>query len=138
MTFTYTPLPAFQVSGIAQDFRGANNYRPNVIGDPYAPEGERTVQNWFNRSNVVVPTDPSQPFGNAERNSVRGPMFWQMDLALSRRIPMPWPAGARRVPRRVLQSPQPDQLPRAERQSQRSGVRNDYVDVWTHGRRKSG
>ena len=94
MTFTYTPLPAFQVSGIQQDFRGANNYRPNVTGDPYAPEGERTVQNWFNRNNVVVPTDPSQPFGNAERNSVRGPVFWQIDLALSRRVPMPWPAGA--------------------------------------------
>ena len=43
-----------------QDFRGANNYRPNVTGDPYAPEGERTVQNWFNRSNVVDP-DRSEP-----------------------------------------------------------------------------
>jgi hypothetical protein len=94
VTFTYTPLTTFQVSGIAQDFRGANNYRPNVIGDPYAPEAERTVQNWFNRSSVVVPTDPSQPFGNAERNSVRGPAFWQIDLALSRRIPMPWPSGS--------------------------------------------
>ena len=38
VTFIYTPLPAFQVSGIAQDFRGANNYRPNVVGGPYAPE----------------------------------------------------------------------------------------------------
>jgi hypothetical protein len=94
VTFTYTPLASFQVSGIQQDFRGANNYRPNVIGDPYAPESERTVQNWFNRSNVVVPTDPSQPFGNAERNSVRAPAFWQVDLALSRRIPMPWPSGS--------------------------------------------
>ncbi len=53
-----------------------------------------TVQNWFNRTNVVVPTDPSQPFGNATRNSVRGPLFWQTDLAVSRRIPMPWTAGA--------------------------------------------
>jgi hypothetical protein len=94
VTFIYVPLAAAQVSGIQQDFRGANNYRPNVTGDPYAPESERTVQNWFNRNNVVVPTDPSQPFGNAERNSVRGPAFWQVDLALSRRIPMPWPSGA--------------------------------------------
>jgi hypothetical protein len=94
VTFTYTPLAAFQVSGIQQDFRGANNYRPNVIGDPYAPKSERTVQNWFNRNNVVVPTDPSQPFGSAARNSVRGPAFWQIDLALSRRIPMPWPSGS--------------------------------------------
>lgn len=94
VTFIYTPGTAFQVSGIQQDFRGANNYRPNVTGDAYARESERTVQHWFNPNNVVIPTDPSQPFGNAARNSVRGPLFWQTDLALSRRIPMPWPSGA--------------------------------------------
>ena len=94
VTFQYTPGVAFQVSGIAQDFRGANNYRPNVNGDPLAPESERTITNWFNRNNVVAPTDPSQPFGNAARNSVRGPMFWQVDLMAGRRIRMPWPAGS--------------------------------------------
>jgi len=93
VTFTYTPLTSFQVSGIQQDFRGANNYRPNVIGDPYAPENQRTIQNWFNRDAVLVPTDPSQPFGNAPRNSVRGPAFWQIDLAVSRLVAMPWPSG---------------------------------------------
>ena len=94
VTFQYAPGVAFQVSGIAQDFRGANNYRPNVNGDPLAPEGQRTITNWFNRDAVVVPTDPSQPFGNAPRNSVRGPMFWQVDLMAGRRIRMPWPAGS--------------------------------------------
>jgi hypothetical protein len=94
VTFTYTPATAFQVSGIQQDFRGANNYRPNVIGDPYAPKDQRTVQNWFNRNNVVVPTDPSQPFGNAARNSVRGPTFWQIDLMFGKRVSMPWPSGS--------------------------------------------
>jgi outer membrane receptor protein involved in Fe transport len=92
VTFTYAPGAAFQVSGIAQDFRGANNYRPNVIGDPYA--AERTVQAWFNPAAVQIPTDPSQPFGNAERNSVRGPRFWQIDLQVGRRIPMPWPGSS--------------------------------------------
>ena len=38
MTFTYTPVAALSVSGIQQDFRGANNYRPNVTCDPL---GER-------------------------------------------------------------------------------------------------
>ena len=94
VTFQYTPGVAFQVSGIAQDFRGANNYRPNVNGDPYAPDSERTINNWFNRNNITVPTDPSQPFGNAARNSVRGPLFWQVDLNIGRRIPMPWPSGS--------------------------------------------
>ncbi|MFN2445908.1 MAG: TonB-dependent receptor domain-containing protein [Vicinamibacterales bacterium] len=90
VTLTYTPTAAQQVSGIQQDFRGANNYRPNVTGDVLAPDGERTVQNWFNRNNVVVPTDPSQPFGNASRNSVRGPLVWQVDMVLSKRFALPW------------------------------------------------
>jgi hypothetical protein len=93
VTFTYSPQTAFLVSGIQQDFRGANNYRPNVVGDPLAPDGERTINNYFNRNSVVVPTDPSQPFGNAERNSVRGPLFWQIDFAASKHFPLPWPNG---------------------------------------------
>lgn len=88
VTFTYTPTNAFIVSGIAQDFRGANNYRPNVVGDPYASASEQTINNWFNKNNIVIPTDPSQPFGNAERNSVRGPKFWQIDMAASKTVPL--------------------------------------------------
>ena len=34
ITFQYSPAAAFQVSGITQDFRGANNYRPNITCDP--------------------------------------------------------------------------------------------------------
>jgi hypothetical protein len=81
VTFIYAPLTAFTVSGIAQDFRGANNYRPNVTCDPYAPAGEQSITNWFNKNCVSIPTDPSQPFGNAGRNTVRGPKFWTIDLA---------------------------------------------------------
>jgi hypothetical protein len=86
VTFTYSPGATFVVSGIAQDFRGANNYRPNVICDPLADEATRSITAWFNPACVVNPTDPSQPFGNAPRNSVRGPLFWQFDLAASKRI----------------------------------------------------
>ena len=65
-----------------------------------------------------MPTDPSQPFGNAERNSVRGPLLWQVDMVLSKRFDC---RGERRVrvPRRVLQPAEPHELPRAERQPQR-------------------
>ena len=55
VTLTYTPLAAFQVSGIQQDFRGANNYRPNVTCDPYAQGDAQTITNWFNRDCVSVP-----------------------------------------------------------------------------------
>ena len=86
VTFTYTPTTAAIVSGIQQDFRGANNYRPNVSCDPYA--SDRTITNWFNKDCVSIPTDPSQPFGNAARNSVRGPNFWQVDMAASKTLPL--------------------------------------------------
>jgi carboxypeptidase family protein/TonB-dependent receptor-like protein len=86
VTFTYAPAAAFQVSGIAQDFRGANNYRPNVTCDPYAPDGQQSITNWFNRDCVVIPTDPSQPFGNAGRNTVRGPRYWTFDLAATKQV----------------------------------------------------
>jgi hypothetical protein len=92
VTFTYSPGATFVVSGIAQDFRGANNYRPNVTCDPMASGSERTIANWFNRACVNLPTDPSQPFGNAQRNSVRGPKLWQLDLVASKRVPLGGPA----------------------------------------------
>ena len=77
-------MSAALVSAIAQDFRGQNIFRPNVTGDPYAPKGQQTIDNWFNKDNVVAPTDISQPFGNAKRNIVRGPAFWQVDFAMSK------------------------------------------------------
>ncbi len=92
VTFTYTPSALAQVSGITADFRGANNYRPNVIGDPY---GDRNaITGYFNRASVVVP-EVSQPFGGAERNSVRGPNVWQVDLAVQKRFQLPFGPNTR-------------------------------------------
>jgi hypothetical protein len=88
VTFQYSPAPAFQVSAITNDFSGANNYRPNITCDPYAAEGQQTINNWFNPACVVLPTDPSQPFGNSPRNNVRGPNFWQFDFAATKAIPL--------------------------------------------------
>jgi hypothetical protein len=93
VTLTYTPTAAFTVSSIQQDFRGANNYRPNVVGEVLTPSDQRTISNWFNRDAVVIPTDPSQPFGNAPRNAYRGPSILTMDFAASKRFSMPWPRG---------------------------------------------
>ena len=84
VTFTYTPAAAALVSGITQDFRGQNIFRPNLTGNPYPAKDQQTITNWFNRDAVVAPTDMSQPFGNAPRNNVRGPVFWQIDFAMSK------------------------------------------------------
>jgi hypothetical protein len=88
VTLTYTPAASFVVSGIAQDFRGANNYRPNVNGDPYGDKNSTT--SYLSRANVTAPTDPSQPFGNAPRNSVRAPAYWVFDLVASKDFALPF------------------------------------------------
>ena len=61
--------------------------------NPYAQGGAQTITNWFDRSCVSLPADPSQPFGNAARNSVRGPVFWQLDTALSKKFAVGGPAS---------------------------------------------
>jgi hypothetical protein len=86
----YAPAASFQVSGITQDFRGANSYRPNVTGDPLAQDGGCPITGYFNPANVAVPTDPSQPFGNAKRNSELGCAFYQVDFGLAKYFPLPW------------------------------------------------
>jgi hypothetical protein len=86
VTFTYTPSAAQQVSAITNDFSGANNYRPNITCDPYA--ASPSITQWFNPACVTAPTDPSQPFGNAPRNNVRGPNFWQFDAAATKNLPL--------------------------------------------------
>ncbi|HMD34467.1 MAG TPA: TonB-dependent receptor [Vicinamibacterales bacterium] len=86
VTFTYTPSAASQVSAITNDFSGANNYRPNITCDPYAASPSNS--GWFNPACVTAPTDPSQPFGNAPRNDVRGPNFWQFDAAATKNLPL--------------------------------------------------
>jgi hypothetical protein len=94
ITFQYSPAAAFQVSGITQDFRGANNYRPNVTCDPVLPADQRTTSNYFNRDCVVIPTDASHPFGNAQRNSVRSDSIYQMDVGLAKTFGLPWRESA--------------------------------------------
>ena len=49
-------------------------------------------------ASVVLPTDPSQPFGNAARNTVRGPSFWTFDVAAIKQVRL---AGEARLELRV-------------------------------------
>jgi hypothetical protein len=81
ITLRYSPASAFGV--------GSGGPRPNVIGDPMAPEGQRSITNYFNAANVVIPTDRSQPFGNAGRNTVRSHPFYQLDFGLHKSFRLP-------------------------------------------------
>jgi hypothetical protein len=76
INLTYSPTNQFQVTTVGV------SYRPNLVGDPVTPEGQRTTRNYLNKANVLVPTDPSQPFGSAGRNVARGYGLFQLDLGL--------------------------------------------------------
>jgi hypothetical protein len=88
LNLAYNPAAAFQTSISIPDWRGGISYRPNVIGPVMTPEGQRNQDNWLNPANVVVPTDPSQPYGNAGRNIGRRPGLAQMDFGLQKMFPL--------------------------------------------------
>jgi hypothetical protein len=77
VNLTYSPTSEFSVSGDI-------TYRPNVNGE--VVNRDWTPGNYFNRTAVSVPTDRSNPFGNAPRNGFRGPGFWQADVGLHKQF----------------------------------------------------
>lgn len=78
---TYGPQSGFQVGS-------SLTYRPDqLISDLYMPESQRDPRNYLNINGVNIPAG-SRPFGNAGRNTVRGPNFWQSDLGLHKSFPV--------------------------------------------------
>jgi hypothetical protein len=72
---------AYQVSSIGPDWRGAPRFRPNVSGDPVLPNWKATSPAaYLNPATTALPTN-NNPFGNAGRNLVRMPTFYQIDFA---------------------------------------------------------
>ena len=67
-------------------FAGFGTQRPNLVGDPKLPDGQRTPEKWFNTAAFTVA--PQFTVGNASRNPVRGPGYRNVDLAVSRRLPL--------------------------------------------------
>lgn len=72
-------------------FAGFGTQRPNLVGNPELPPDERTPARWFNTAAFAVA--PSYTLGSASRNPVRGPGYQNVDLAISRRIPVPMRSG---------------------------------------------
>jgi hypothetical protein len=67
-------------------FAGFGIQRPNAVGDPELPADQRTPEHWFNTSAFGIA--PMFTLGNASRNPIRGPAYRNVDLAVSRRIPL--------------------------------------------------
>ncbi|MBP7778221.1 MAG: TonB-dependent receptor [Acidobacteria bacterium] len=65
-------------------FAGFGIQRPNLVGDPTLPAGERGAARWFNTS--AFATAPQFTLGTASRNPVRGPGYRNLDVALLRRV----------------------------------------------------
>ena len=95
LNLSYNPSAAQQVSVSLSDFRGGISYRPNLIGPALTPDGQRSIDNYINPLTVVVPTDQTQPFGNAGRNAVRGFGLYQLDLGIGKNFALPWREGMR-------------------------------------------
>ncbi len=77
VNLTYSPSSQYSVGGDL-------SYRPNIIGQVVL--NNPTPNAYFDKTAVAIPTDPTQPFGDAPRNSVRGPGFWQADIGIHKQF----------------------------------------------------
>ena len=65
--------------------KSPTNSRPNLVGDPNLPSGQRTLQEYFNTSAFVANGDTP---GNAGRNIVVGPGYINLDFSLFKEFAM--------------------------------------------------
>jgi hypothetical protein len=99
---TYTPNSNQAVSQqISATYRGANEYRPNIVPGQKVTQGisHRAANsgyvNYINYNAFVLPAikdvngDYLSPFGNAPRNPGRTPQFNETDLALNKKFNTP-------------------------------------------------
>ena len=70
------------LSGRDNAFNGQANQRVDQISDDVY--GEKTLTSYLNRAAFAQPANGT--FGTHERNSITGPGFWKIDLALSRLV----------------------------------------------------
>lgn len=62
--------------------------RPDVVGNPELPAGERSPDRWYNPKGFAVPPANSGRFGTAGRNILDGPGFFMMNLGVYKFIPV--------------------------------------------------
>jgi hypothetical protein len=67
-------------------FAGFGTQRPNLVGNPELPAGQRTIGRWFNTA--AFATAPQFTLGSASRNPIRGPGYSNVDLGINRRVRM--------------------------------------------------
>jgi hypothetical protein len=81
-------------SGVDQAFTGINLQRPDKVSDDFYAS-PRTLTTYFNRAAFARPAPGA--LGNLTRNAIVGPTYWNIDMGISRVLPM----GTRRVELRL-------------------------------------
>ncbi len=76
--FPFTPLIGSDPSNTGT----FGSVRPNLVGDPNV--ANRSPDRWFNPAAYEIPADYT--FGNAPRNSLVGPDFFNVDLYIAKRF----------------------------------------------------
>jgi len=95
----YTPNSANAVSPqIPATYRGANEYRPNIVAGQKAIKKTKLSSGYIQYINLAAFTLPEtrdgsgnlvSPFGNASRNPGRSPALYQTDVALNKTFSTP-------------------------------------------------
>ncbi|NYF89239.1 TonB-dependent receptor [Tunturiibacter empetritectus] len=95
----YSPNSANAVSPqIPATYRGANEYRPNIVAGQKAIKKTKLSSGYLQYINLAAFTLPEtkdgsgnlvSPFGNASRNPGRSPAFYQTDVALNKTFSTP-------------------------------------------------
>lgn len=97
----YKALSGWQLSGILLAESGppfsalmscadvnaqGNNCRPNLVASGTAPSSGQSINQWFNTAAFAIPSSPA--WGDAGRNILRAPGTNNIDLSLSKSLPL--------------------------------------------------
>lgn len=79
-----------QPNNTAQTF--SRQFRPNWVSAAVLPEGERSINRWFNTGAFVAPA--ARTIGNSPKfPGIQGPGLFSVDASLIRFIALPWREG---------------------------------------------
>jgi hypothetical protein len=85
--FTVALHPDIDQSNTGRSNLGfGNNDRPNVSGDPSLSSSERSEDRWFNVAAFSMPAFGT--FGNAGRNILEGPGYRNLNLGITKMVPI--------------------------------------------------
>jgi hypothetical protein len=85
--FTVALHPDIDQSNTGRSNLGfGSNDRPNVSGTPSLPVGDRSEDQWFNVAAFTMP--PFGTFGNARRNMLEGPPYRNLNLGITKLVPL--------------------------------------------------